>query len=111
MVISANLDNVWIARVHVKPRKGFEHILDGALGAYVNIIVKANNREELKLLTEKVFFDEGFIVAEFIDEDAELFSERLKKFTVDQDILDLVANLNETYPVQFGVFDSYESEE
>ena len=108
---SCNFDKIWIARVHVKTRHTFEHLLNGNFGAYVNIIAKADNRSKLKFLAKKIFFEEGFVVIEFIDEDMELLYDRLKKFDVDQDILDLVENINETYPVQFGVFHTYPKED
>lgn len=38
----------------------------------------------------------------------ELISDRLKKYEIDEDILKLINNLSEEYPVQFGVFDTYE---
>lgn len=50
------MNNIWIALAHVVPRYGFEKILDGSIGAYLNIIVKANNIKELKSLVNKEFY-------------------------------------------------------
>lgn len=101
------MNNIWIALAHVVPRYGFEKILDGSIGAYLNIIVKANNIKELKSLVNKEFYKEGLKLKDELQY-VELISDRLKKYEIDEDILKLINNLSEEYPVQFGVFDTYE---
>ena len=98
------MKDIWIAQANVEKRPGFENILEG-YGAFLGIIVKAHNVEELKRLAKKVFFEEGFILIEV--EDIELLSERLKIATVDQNLLDAVKVISKKHPVQFGAFHSY----
>lgn len=104
------MNNIWIALAHVKTRHGFENILGYRHRAYVNIIGKARNTEELKNIAKKTFFNEGFILIEEL-KDIELLSDRLERTTVNQEILDLINNINETYPVQFDVFQTYPEED
>ncbi len=99
-----SLNNVWIALANVEKRKGFEHLLKG-YGAYVNIVVKANNIEDLEKLVQKTFYEEGFVLVDL--QDIEYLSDRLKKFEVDEDVLKLVENLSNIYPVQFDTFHTY----
>jgi hypothetical protein len=103
------LDNIWIAIAHVKPRAGFENIL-ALPNAYLTIVGKANDIKEFKLLAQKTFFNEGFILQEEL-ENIELLSDRLKKTDLKQSILDLVDCINEVYPVQFDTFHSYPEED
>ena len=101
------MNDIWIALANVEKRPGFEHILGpgGGYGAYVNIIVRAYDIAELRRLAKNVFFENGFILIEL--KDIEPLSERLKRTTIDQDLLDLVKIANKKHPVQFGIFDSY----
>lgn len=112
--MNIDISDIWIAIVHVKSRDGFSH-LDNKGGAFVNILVKAKNIEEMNFLAKKILFEEGFIVEEIFEDKkeggVELLSERLKWATLDQDILNLVDVISETYPVQFGDFHSYPKED
>jgi hypothetical protein len=102
--------NIWIALAHVKSRVGFENALNGRPGAYLNIVGKAHGIQELKKIAKKIFFDEGFMLIEEL-EDIELLSDRLKRTSVDKEIVDLVNELNETYPIQFATFHTYPDED
>ena len=101
------MNDIWIALANVEKRPGFEHILGsgGGYGAFLGIIVKAHNTKELKRLAKRVFFEEGFVLIEI--KNAELLSERLKRTTIDQDLLDLVNIVSKKNPVQFGTFHTY----
>lgn len=113
LVRNRDIRDIWIIVVHVKDRDGFGH-LENKGGAYVKILVKAKNIEEMKFLAKKVLFEEGFVIVEIFEGregGIELLSDRLKTATVDRDILSLVEVISETYPVQFGDFHSYPKED
>lgn len=108
--MNINKNVIWIAKAHVKPKEGFENILDGYAGAYLQILVKANYIRDVESLAKKIFFEEGFVLEEEL-KDVELLSERLKWTNVASYILDLVDAISETHPVQFGHFHSYPKED
>lgn len=104
------MKHIWIAFAHVKTRSGFEHLLNDKGGAFLQILVKAKNKEEIEPLAKKIFFEEGFVLEENL-KNIELLSERLKWTTVHQDILSLAEVISDTYPVQFDVFNTYPKED
>lgn len=108
--MSIEIRDIWIAKAHVKTRIGFEYLLNEKGGAFLQILVKTKSQKEVEPLAKKIFFEEGFVLEEKL-QNIELLSERLKWATVHQDILSLAEVISDTYPVQFDVFNTYPKED
>ena len=99
------MEKIWIGLCHVIPKKGFDNLIKG-MGAFVNIVAISSNRKEFEILARETLSKYGF---EMIDiQDVETLSERAKKVQISDSILELAQSLNETYPIQFDSFHSYE---
>jgi hypothetical protein len=79
--------------------------LSGAKYAFVNIIALAANKEDLNQKIRRELAGLGLELNKL--EDAELISEREKKFSIDQNLKRLIHNISECTQVQFGTFHAY----
>jgi len=104
------MKDIWFGLVHVEPQNNKYEILDGAKGAYVNVLALASSKDEYVKIITKALEDYEFIVHSV--EDVNLLSylqQNGREF--DSEILQLVDHLSENYPVQFDEFQSYEEGE
>ncbi|MCA9407942.1 MAG: hypothetical protein H6755_06360 [Candidatus Omnitrophica bacterium] len=100
--------NVWIGLVNLVPKEG-NNDLEGALGAYVNILAFAEDEESYKKLVEFAAYEHEYDVEEI--KDVELFEKRVSNFEVEDDIKILAEKVKETEKTHFGEFYVYENEE
>jgi hypothetical protein len=91
--------------IEVRPRAGVDH-LDGALGAFVNVLVWTADREEYRQLAFRELYDSGFDVIKI--EDAEPLALRLGQgMDVAPDLLSKATLLNASNRVEWGSFFTY----
>jgi len=102
-------EELWIGLVNVKPIPQAPGALNGAAGAFVNIITWATDLATFKAKAETVAATFDVYVVEI--ENAESVSLRKSKFTVDDEIEELIlrAEGNEDY-ILCGTFHEYPHE-
>jgi hypothetical protein len=102
-------EELWIGLVNVKPLPQAPGALNGAAGAFVNIITWATDLATFKAKAETVAATYDVYVVEI--ENAESVSLRKSKFTVDDEIEELIlqAEGNEDY-ILCGTFHEYPHE-
>jgi hypothetical protein len=93
---------VWIALVEVAPHEGND-IFDGGPGAFTNILAAADGLSDYRSRIETALDREGLSVLDI--EDAEPLRDRLSRFEVDEELLELVPQAANT--VVWGEFDVY----
>ncbi len=96
--------NVWIGLAHVRPFANNALLGDGS-GAFVPVVGLAQNAEELSTLAATLLYHHQFEVVEV--EDIELLSTRMKKHSVEHELLLVVETLSEDNRVQVGAFQVY----
>ncbi len=104
------MKDIWFGLAHVVPQNNKYEILDGAKGAYVNVLALASSKDEYVKIITKTLEDYEFMVSSV--EDINLLSylqQSGREF--DSEILQLVDRLSDNYPVQFDEFQSYEEDE
>ena len=101
-------DDIWIGRAHVKPRPRNE-VLGNVVGAYVVCVGLAYEIEEYFDLVVREMDKLGLDV--IVIEDIEFLADRVKKFDVAEDILDLAEKLDSENRVLFNEFHTYKHEE
>ena len=98
----------WIGLAHVRPKPGTNN-LEGALGAFVPVLVLADCAEGFAAAAATCLDSYGFDVIEI--EDIELFADRVRTQTVHEDIRKLAASLSPQQPVAVDTFQAYEDEQ
>lgn len=93
---------VWIALVEVVPHDGND-AFDGAPGGFTNVLATADGLSDYRSRIETALDREGFAVLEV--EDAEPLRERLARFEVAEELLELVPQAASS--VVWDVFDVY----
>ena len=99
---------VWIGLVGVKPVADCD-LLDGAAGAYVNMLAWANCATELRAKATDACGDYKLEVTEF--DDVEPFSLRVRQHEVAKELLDLAKEVEATRNVRFGTFHLWDAEQ
>ena len=95
---------VWIGLVCMKPRDE-NTILENSKGAYTSIVTMASS---LKNYEEKVKELLNYYFLDLIEiEDAEPFEDRIAKYIVDQDLIDLAKSVMETGGIRFSTLNTY----
>ena len=85
------------------------HILDGAKGAYVNVLALASDQLEFEELATKAFGELGFEVLSM--EDVNLLSQLKKEGReFDRELIDLELEISKDEPIQFDEFQAYVTE-
>jgi hypothetical protein len=97
-------NNIWIALVKVVPFKA-NTILGDCEGAYTNIIVKSSNRNsavnQIKLCVEE-------LQCRLVETDTlEKLNNRLRKFEVEKELLELANLVQNDGKARFGTFHTY----
>lgn len=100
--------NIWFALVEVRELPGFD-LLDGALGAFVNVAYRAVSEKDLIVKLQDSFLEEGFTIFEVDD------VEPLENITADYwenaEKLDLLRDVLEgELAYAWGVFHTYSAE-
>jgi hypothetical protein len=99
---------IWFARVEVRPLPGND-LLQGAAGAFVNLLGRACCMEDLEKAVRQHFHEHNFEVVKV--EEPELLAARLARgAVVDDALLDLVHSFPSTEFVRFDKMFSYEAE-
>lgn len=103
-VINTNED-IWIGLLQVS-NKSENGILGSSLGAYVNVLALAKNSNEF---INKVKEAINELYLDFIDiEEMDLFTERKKKYIIDNNIIRLSKEVVKYKELRFGDFHTYE---
>ena len=101
-------DDIWIGRAHVKPRPRSE-VLGNVAGAYVVCVGLAHEIEGYFDLVVREMDKLGLDV--IVIEDIEFLADRMKKFDVSEDVLDLAEKLDGENRILFNGFHTYIYEE
>ena len=99
-----NKENIWIGLLEVstRSRKG---VLGNSLGAFVNILALAKNRDEF---IEKVKKSIDELELDFVEiTEIELFSERKKNFNLGNELISLAEEVVKYNELKFGDFHTY----
>jgi len=96
--------SIWIGLAQVSSRPG-NGLLEGAKGAYVNVLAIANNASDFTDKVKKAVTDLGldFVLVE----DVEPFSERSENYEINESIINLAIEVNETKELRFGSFHTF----
>lgn len=101
-----NKKTVWIAMVHVKNKEGSDLLGKEAHGAFVNILAMVTDGVEFE--KEIVRASEHYGLELVAIEDLERFSDRIKKFKVDQSLMILAEEVKQTGSPRFSSFHVYD---
>lgn len=96
---------VFIGMAHVLANPLTGDVLDGAKGAYVNILGFVVDEAEFIAEAMHVLNTIGLNMVDI--EDVEPFSARLDKYEVDEKLLDLAKHVADLHQVMFGSFYTY----
>ena len=99
---------VWIGLVNLIPGGGNKD-LEGAKGAYVNILAFAENEEDYRNLVKFAAYEHNYSIRKI--KDVESFATRIKNYEIDEALLKLSKKVQETGKTHFGEFFVYENEE
>jgi hypothetical protein len=102
--------SVWIGLAEVAELPG-EDLLDGAPGAFVNVLTTAATDAEYREKVRAAFDEAGFVLIEWSGVPPEPLSERQLRATVSDDLLALADEVAESGEVAFDAFHSWDSEE
>lgn len=102
----ASRKTTWIGLIEVVPREGSD-FLGSAEGAFVNVVALASNASDYRESVERAVNELGLDLVDV--EDAEPLSNRLKKWTVDEEIRDMAETVKRLGSVAFGTFDTYKN--
>jgi len=102
-----NFRNIWIGIAHVQPKPD-NHILDGAMGAYVVAVGRANDLNGFSQKLVELLESYGLYVLEI--EDVEPFSHRIMHHDVHNEILRLANALSDEAPILLDQFECYMDE-
>jgi hypothetical protein len=96
--------NIWIGLVQISNRPD-NGLLDGAKGAYVNVLAMANDSFDFIEKVKKALanLELGFVQIE----DVEPFSERSKYYEMDENIINLAIEVSKTKELCFGNFHTF----
>jgi hypothetical protein len=97
----------WIGLAEVKSARGFD-VLNGARGAYVNVLALAQNPDEF-VKTVRVSMEENHLELIRI-KDIDPIDVRITTGKMIPYLVELSARLSEQYPVQFDEFQSFQEE-
>jgi len=97
-------NRIWIGLAKVSSIPG-ANLLDGAKGAYVNILAIASTSSEFKAKAKKAVEDLGLNFNQI--EDIEIFSERIKNYELTGIIKNLAKEVNKTKELRFGNFHTF----
>jgi hypothetical protein len=101
------VQSAWIGLVEVRPRPGVDR-LEGAVGAFVNVLVWTADFKQYRELALRELADSGFDVVKI--EDAEPLADRLERGAVVRpELLLKAALLNKGNRVEWDSFYSYPS--
>lgn len=98
----------WIGLFEVRPLNADSDVLEGAIGAFVNIVGIAIGQTSFKSIAERSLFECGLKVV--ASEDVEPLDERIARGSVIQELVVLASELSETCPVLFDEFQAYDQE-
>jgi len=101
------MKDIWFGLAQVEPQNNKYEILDGAKGAYVNVLALASSKDEYVKIITKTLKDYEFIVISVEEVDLISYLQQSGR-EFDSEILQLVDCLSDDYPVQFDEFQSYE---
>jgi hypothetical protein len=96
---------IWIGLAKVSNIPG-QNLLNGAKGAYVNILAMASSSSDFKDKVKKSVIDLGLNLLHI--EDVELFSERSKNYEITESIKNLAKEVSETKELRFGNFHTFD---
>lgn len=104
----------WIGLVKIIPVSDHPMILDGAPGAFSNVVALARDESEYRRLIAEAFGESGLEVVAF--EDVEPLAQRLDRPVSDDavhraEFRELASRLSEDVPVLFDAIYIYESED
>ena len=102
-----NGHKTWIALVEVVPKIG-STFLDKAPGAWVNVVANVRDEDEYKSALWGSLEYYGLELRAL--EDLEPIDIRLRRTTIDKDILELASQLSEPGALRFGTFHTYDDE-
>jgi hypothetical protein len=94
---------IWIGMAHVKPNN--KNVLNGADGAYVNIVGYACSTEQFEERTKVALLDLDINLLDM--EDVELFEIRTARAEPEAAIFHLIEELKFDRSIKFGTFHSY----
>jgi hypothetical protein len=102
--------SVWIGLAEVTEQAA-EDLLDGAPGAFVNVVTTASTDAEYREKVRAALDEAGFVLVELSDDPApEPLSERQLRFTVSDDVLALADEVAESGEVAFDLFQAWDSD-
>ena len=96
----------WIGLFDVKPQEGQEEVLDGAIGAYVNVIAIAASKCEFEDISEKAFNEFGLNVLSI--QDVSKVEDKYQELT--EELIEGVDTTDDLNPIFFDEFQAYESD-
>ncbi len=99
---------IWIGLVGVTPQPG-NNLLGDAKGAYVNVLASATSAAKYTTKVKGALKEIGLNLIEI--DDLEPLSERLSKWTVDEEIITMAQTVRKIDSVAFGTFYEYDSED
>jgi hypothetical protein len=100
---------VWIGLVGIRPKQGCDILSNEAKGAYVNILAWVGNYSEYCAEIEKAV---SFYSCELTEiEDPEPLTMRIKKNSVDNELVRLSEEVRTTGKVRFGTFHEFNNNE
>lgn len=99
--VAAMQEAVWIGLVAVVPQPG-SRTLNDAKGAYVTAVAFVADRNAFEFVVAKALNELNLAPFEF--EDVEPISERVSKWVVDDNLLELASEVESGGGVRFGTF-------
>lgn len=99
--------DIWIGLVGVTPQPEND-LLGDAKGAYVNVLASATSASEYTDKVKRALHEAGLSLIEI--ENPEPLSERLSKWSVDEEIMTMAETVRRIDSVTFGTFYKYENE-
>ena len=101
-------NSVWIGLVGVRP-EGKNSLLEGANGAYTNVLAYVSSEDHYCKNVTAALKEKGFLVLEI--EDVEPFSERVKRFKIDDELIELSQECEKKKIICAGTFYPFLQEE
>ena len=96
----------WIGMAHVRPREGNE-LLDGALGAFVQVLALAENEDDFIKQGADLFSEYEFDVLEWVH--VQNFEERKASSDVEKSLVMHAMQLSADNPIYLDEFQAYDS--
>jgi hypothetical protein len=94
--------HIWIGLVGIVPYEGNDSLGKGTGGAYTNVLGYADNYDDFVSKVANALKTQGFEMFEI--EDVELYSDRILKFQVDNEIIELAREVESKNEYRYGKF-------